>query len=222
MPRYATVADVRAEGLTAAEADDARVEALLDLVSAYIERVTGVWFDRRVGLTMRLDGSGSPVLELPQPPVTVTEVRVDGAVLAADRYVIRNRPETDDRWYPRLELVSGPVTRLERARLGGTAWRPVWPRGEQNIEVVGDWGFVEADGSTPPLIRRAAVLLVLGLGRPAWSGRAERRGARIRSETLGQYSYTLDALAGGANLTGDPEVDAILLHYRRPAVVVAG
>ena len=64
---YATVADLRAEGVTVAQADDARLEALIDAATAEIDRVTGWFFEPRA-LTLTLDGRGAPSLELPAPP----------------------------------------------------------------------------------------------------------------------------------------------------------
>lgn len=224
MAAYATVEDVREEGITASEASDDRVSALIQLASAYIERVTGFWFDRRNAQTFLLDGSGTPILELPQPPIQISAVKVDGVVVDPDRYVVHNRRETDDQWYPRLEMKSGLITRLERAMFGGGGidYRAVWGRGQLNVEVTGDFGFVEPDDSTPPLIRRATVLLVVGLARPvATAATDQRQRGRIRSESFGNYSYTLADIANGANLTGDPEIDAILVHYRRVPTVTA-
>ena len=47
---YASVDDLRAEGVTDAVATDARLGALIGLASRYIERVTGRFFEPR-GLT---------------------------------------------------------------------------------------------------------------------------------------------------------------------------
>lgn len=64
---YASVADLRAEGVTAAEASDARLELLLDEATHLIDRVTGWFFEPRQ-LTLRLSGRGAPSIELPVPP----------------------------------------------------------------------------------------------------------------------------------------------------------
>ena len=56
---YASVADLRAEGVTAAEASDARLELLLDEASRLIDRVTGWFFEPR-SLMLHLSGRGAP------------------------------------------------------------------------------------------------------------------------------------------------------------------
>jgi len=56
---YASVADLRAEGVTAAEASDARLELLLEEASRLNDRVTGWFFEPRL-LTLRLSGRGAP------------------------------------------------------------------------------------------------------------------------------------------------------------------
>jgi hypothetical protein len=109
--------------------------------------------------------------------------------------------------------------RLERAF--GNASRPTWSRGEQNVEVVGDFGFVvdAVAGSgtvTPPLIKRACILLVArwAADAAASAGSDAATGA-IQSETIGNYSYTLFDSSGAPGATGDPEIDGPLAMYAR-------
>ena len=85
---YATVADLRAEGVTVAQADDARLEALIDAATAEIDRVTGWFFEPRA-LTLTLDGRGAPTLELPAPPIRLDRVAIDSAdiSLSADELI---------------------------------------------------------------------------------------------------------------------------------------
>jgi hypothetical protein len=90
----------------------------------------------------------------------------------------------------------------------------------------GLWGFTEDDGSptgrTPPAIRRATMLLVLRAMAPlADDASFEARSRwRIIEERTRDQSYRLDATkaaAASASLTGDPDVDALLALYVRPA-----
>ena len=80
---YASVADLRAEGVTAAEASDARLELLLAEASSLIDRVTGWFFEPRL-LTLHLAGRGAPSIELPVPPIRVDRLVLGGAELALD------------------------------------------------------------------------------------------------------------------------------------------
>src|SRR5690606_18643591 len=80
---YATVAELRAEGVTVAQADDARLAALIDAATAEIDRVTGWFFEPR-DAQLVLDGRGAPSLELPVPPIRLDELVVGGAPASLD------------------------------------------------------------------------------------------------------------------------------------------
>jgi hypothetical protein len=225
---YATVADLRAEGVTEAAASDARLAALIALAGAYIERMTGRFFEPRAQ-TLRLDGTGGRVLPLGHPIVSVEAVFVDSSPfspgdLAVDpsAYRVYNRHLTeglllpDDRDNPRIELLGGDEPFPGVGRLG-------WPRGQQNIEVRGVFGYTEPDGSptgrTPELIRHVTKLLVLReLPRMTDLDRREDalRRWRITSERTRDQAYTLDALRLYGAFTGDPEIDTILVTFVRP------
>jgi len=204
---YATVAELRAEGVTEAQADDARLGALIDAATAEIDRFTGWFFEPRA-LTLTLDGRGTPSLELPVPPIRLDRLRVGGAdrSTAPDELVVVGAPVGPGFDAPRLTLRAGR-----------------FPRGAANVEVDGLFGCTEPDGTaegrTPPPIRRACVLLVLrGLHPLADDGGFDARNRwRIIEERTRDQSYKLDRPSRSGGPTGDPELDAILLRYRRPA-----
>ena len=204
---YATVADLRAEGVTVAQADDGRLEALIDDATAEIDRVTGWFFEPR-SLTLTLDGRGAPTLELPAPPIGLDRVTIDGAdiSLSADE----------------LNVVGAPVAPgFDAPRLTRRFGR--FPRGHGNVVALGLFGYTEPDGTaegrTPTAIRRACILLVLRWLHPlADDGGFDARNRwRIIEERTREQSYKLDRPGSGGGPTGDPELDAILLRYRRPA-----
>jgi hypothetical protein len=225
---YATVADLRAEGVTEATASDARIESLIALAGSYIERMTGRFFESRAQ-TLRLDGTGGRVQPLGQPIVSVEAVFVDsspfspgGAPVDPISYRVYNRHLTeglllpDDRDNPRIELIGGDEPFPGVGRLG-------WPRGQQNIEVRGVFGYTDPDGSptgrTPELIRHVTKLLVLReLPRMTDLDRREDalRRWRITSERTRDQAYTLEALRLSGEFTGDPEIDTILAALVRP------
>lgn len=204
---YATVADLRAEGVTVAQADDARLEALIDDATAEIDRVTGWFFEPRA-LTLTLDGRGAPTLELPAPPIRLDRVAIDGAdiSLSADELIVVGAPVDPGFDAPRL------TRRFGR-----------FPRGYGNVVIEGLFGYTEPDGTaegrTPPAITRACILLVLRWLHPlADDGGFDARNRwRIIEERTRDQSYKLDRPGSGGGPTGDPELDAILLSYRRPA-----
>lgn len=225
---YATVADLRAEGVTEAAASDARIESLIALAGSYIERMTGRFFEPRAQ-TLRLDGTGGRVLPLGQPIVSVEAVFVDsspfspgGAPVDPTSYRVYNRHVTeglllpDDRDNPRIELLGCDEPFPGVGRLG-------WPRGQQNVEVRGVFGYTEPDGSptgrTPELIRHVVKLLVLReLPKMADLDRREEatKRWRITSERTRDQAYTIEASRLYGAFTGDPDIDTILVAFSRP------
>lgn len=207
---YASVADLRAEGVTAAEATDARLLLLLEEASSQLDSVAGWFFEPRPA-TLRLDGRGTPSLDLPVPPLRVDEVLIHGAAIAldAESLVIVGAPV-----WPGFD---GPLLSFPHGRR--------FPRGRGNVVVSGLWGFTEADGTplgrTPPAIRRAAMLLVLrNLAPLADDASFEARSRwRLLEERTRDQSYKLDSVKGSSSeLTGDPEVDVLLAPYVRPSL----
>lgn len=207
---YASVADLRAEGVTATEASDARLELLLDEASRLIDRVTGWFFEPRL-LTLRLSGRGVPTIELPVPSIRLDRLTLGLSELPLDA--------------EHLLVVGAPVQPgFDTPYLTRRHGR--FPRGHGNVVAEGLWGFTEDDGTptgrTPPAIRRATMLLVLrNLAPLADDASLEARSRwRIIEERTRDQSYKLDstkAAAASASLTGDPEVDALLALYVRPA-----
>jgi hypothetical protein len=106
-------------------------------------------------------------------------------------------------------------------------------KGRQNQEIKGTFGYVEEDGSTPKLIKRALTLLVIEkLTRPAYSGSAGPSvpppilGTVIEEETDGhRLKYSQEAQAtrnfGLSGITNDPEILDIVKLYRAPIGIAA-
>jgi len=204
---YASVADLRNEGVSVAQASDARLVALIDEAGRAIDSFTGWFFEPRT-LTLRLDGRGTPSIEPPVPPIELTQLLVGGSVLSLS---------PDD-----LVVVGAPVQpgfdapRITRTR------RRVFPKGTGNVEAAGVWGYTEDDGTaqgrTPIEIRRACMLLVLRWLSPLGMDDSEARNRwRIIEERTRDQSYKLDRVSGaGSTFTGDPDIDSIVARYRRP------
>lgn len=207
---YASVADLRAEGVTVAEASDARLELLLDEASRLIDRVTGWFFEPRE-LTLRLSGRGAPSIELPVPPIRIDRLTLGSAELSLDP--------------SQLVIVGAPVpSGFDGPRITRRYGR-IFPRGQGNVVAEGLWGFTEDDGTptgrTPLAIRRATMLLVLRSMAPlADDDSFEARSRwRIIEERTRDQSYKLAparSASSSTQFTGDPEVDALLLPYVRP------
>lgn len=237
---YATVADMRAAGYPALQFPDATVQAALDYAAATIDRVCGQRFDAyyaRVALDVPRPYDE---VHLDQPIAALwTLADADGAIDLTDRAAIwvANRHLTqgltapDDRRDPRLEW-GDAADPLGRARTVGR-----FARGRRALTLAGVFGFTEigpadevgeavADsqlplsyGSTPAEIRRACMLLADRYLFPLASGESTNMivASRVTSERTRDQSYTLSEPAGaGADVTGHPEVDAILPRYAAP------
>jgi len=205
---YCSVADLRAEGITAKQVSDTRLQALLQEAGRTIERITGWFFEPR-SMTLRLDGRGTPTIEPPYPPIKLDKLQVGGtdiSMAAADLLVV-GAPVQPDFDAPRLTRVRG-----------------TFPKGRGNVTAQGTWGYTEPDGTatgcTPAEIRRACMLLALrslpGIGDTDAAHDAKSRWRLIQERTRDQ-SYKLDRVGAAGPFTGDPEIDGILLRYRRPA-----
>ncbi len=212
---YATVADLRAEGVTDAQASDVRLARLIDEASAFVDRETGWWFEpREVELT--LSGRGAPSIEPLAPTIRLLSMHVDGLLVRID-------PEV-------LLIVGAPVLaapldqRLTRRR--GDVFAP----GVGNIVLHGTFGYTEPDGTaegrTPPAIRRAVMQLVLRLLPRLTDATASaepwdrwRVIAEITRDQSVRYSPISDTLLRDAAL--DPELAAILSRYARPIALGA-
>lgn len=191
---YATVPEIRAEGVTAEQASDAQVEIAIRRATVLIDTLTGQWFEART-CTFRLDGPGAPTLFLRVPVISVQEIRIDGQPIDLAEVVVYN--SVQDRRNPRLYYAPG------------------FPKGKGNVEVVGSFGYVEQDGSTPELIKYACRRIVISNLAPLTDKDAqeEKKRVRIASETTDGHSYTLAKDERPAGLTGDPEVDSILAQF---------
>jgi hypothetical protein len=141
-----TVTDVRNEGLSTSDANDARVLFLIGLAGQYIHIVTGQVFESLAYTSDRpllVDGSGIDALPLPMPVLELLTVSEDDAPLAIDEIAVYSswRP-SDDRRYPRL--VKKPF-----AWPGGYASRfgrimtADWSRGPQNVALTGTFGYLD-------------------------------------------------------------------------------
>jgi hypothetical protein len=205
---YASLAELRAEGVSESVADDARIERALADATATIDRLCGWFFEPR-DLTIRLDGRGRRSLLLPVPVIRLDSVEVDERPVPLDEVRPDGAPITAGFVEPRI------------VRSGGH-----FPRGVQNVRLTGRFGYTlangTADGMTPPPVRRAALLLAVrslpGLATDA--GRDARDAWRIIEERTRDQAVKFQPDTVGL-LTGIAEVDRLLAPYRRPRPIGA-
>ena len=224
---YATVQDFRDEGFTDPPVSDARLQALITMMSQRIDSLTGQWFEPRSG-TMTIDGRDSRALRFPVPICNITEVRIDTTVVDASSYRVYNRHLSgtlfpDDRSDPRIVFFEAAQN------LPITLWSSAaFPAGFQNIEVDGVFGYTDGPGipGTTPLLIKLALMLMVRKQIPLISNSEDRTaelivGKIMREETRDQRAELNPKLMEkdgtfGYQLTGDSEIDSILIQFMAP------
>lgn len=202
---YLAVNDVRAEGVSEAEASDSRVTACIADASRRFEAAARTWFESRTR-TYLLSGDNHDRLDLPQPCIALTSVAIGQTALAVPADV-----------YLRTHDLSGLGFQL--ARHGER-----FPGGRDNITVTGSFGSVDlsdpAHPATPMDVKRAmtrwTILLLPTLTDE--DAYLERRGLTAKSVTVPGRSMSPGVRS--APWSGDPEVDAVIARYRRTRVAV--
>jgi hypothetical protein len=185
--RYATIAEVRAEGAPFNDDttyDDDWVQSKIDLASGQIEKFCGHWFASK-SRTVRIDGNRRKTLTVPLPIVQIDTITIISPtrfgstttygvdlteVQVYNRHLTQGVVSPDDRKNPGIAVESflaEPLDDTDR-----------WPDGDQNIILEGKFGWTELaygvdpaetspgsqipanEGVTPPEIKRACMLLV--------------------------------------------------------------
>jgi hypothetical protein len=229
---YCMLCDLREQGILDADASDAKLLLLANEASRLLERFTGRFFEPR-HQTIVVDGTGAEKLLLDQPIVAVEEVLltsplIDDSDIEGTDFQVYNRHlsqgliSPDDRENPKLDLASYGEFVTEEVDF---VPRSAWPRGKQNVSVAGVFGYTDPDGSpegmTPSEIRRVAMMLVYRELLTLTSADREDRRLRhlVTSETVRDQSiarkFAGDAKGGCTAFTGDPDIDGIILRYRR-------
>lgn len=229
MGSYATVADARKEGVPTSITDDV-IQPKLDRWSRFIDDATRQWFESRA-LTLDLDGNDSRVLFLPVPIIKLDSLYMNSDftnVVDPKLYAAYSRKDAarDDRRNPMIKLAGAGLGVFDAPdfRRGS-----MFVKGEQNQRLVGTFGFIEEDGTTPVLIKRAVLKLTIkelqGSGNgQLWNqvGNGPSTQGTVTSETTDGHSITYNAfqytpMKPGLNgITNDAEVDNIIMLYRGP------
>lgn len=235
---YISVGDVRAAGVNVNPPDDATIFASILLWQQVIERVTRQWF-RPIATAFRLDGTDSDTLHFPVPIVSVAELRLnnDDTALDENRYkVYSGALMPDDRKNPRIKLVDTFGYERDIYTASDRTRRSRFHKGRQNQYIRGVFGYVEADGTTPALIKRAVLKLVIrDLSRPLVSDGGfgllppPIMSGVVQEEVTDGHSIKYQ-LSGGdikpravglSGLIDDPEVQMIVKLYKAPIGMAA-
>jgi hypothetical protein len=232
MGMYCTIDDLKGEGVkTSAVLTAARLNDLIAQATQYIDIETCQWFEKRdydEEDPFLVDGSGSSILRFPVPIIAVESITVNDEVIDPDYYVAYCRIPYD-RTNPKI------VRRSDSLSETGYETDPfypigysrtsegIWPRGRQNVKMVGSLGYVdrvEDSYVTPVVVKRIAMRLVVRELEPMYGagmeGIEERKRSRLQSETTDAHSYSLSALAVSGGMTGDPDIDGPLARLHAP------
>lgn len=228
---YASIEEARAGGVAAAPTvTDSTIRKSLKMWSQFLDKVCRQWFEPRE-LEHKVDGSGARTLWLMLPIIGVDEFYMNADFtnqLSTDWYEVYNNLGDglrDDRRNPRIGLsdVEGSDTIFT-----ATSRQDIFIRGKKNQQIKGTFGFVELDGQPPALINRAVLKLVVR-ELTADSSLSPSTGVSgpVTSETTDGHTIRYASTVGGRKIgtigiTGDPEVEAIIIQYRGPkAMAVA-
>lgn len=142
-----TIQDVRDEGVTVEIASDDLITAHIDTWEAAFSDQCEQWFEERSG-TLFVDGDNTPSTFLQIPIITIDSITdvVNSTVLSVSDYAVYNGRTMlqDDRRNPRIILNTG-----------------LFYSGNRRWQIVGTFGYTEADGRAPAQVRRAMLMLII-------------------------------------------------------------
>lgn len=239
-PSRLTVADPT--GLTNGEAtlyhpttpqSAAALDAIIALSMAFVDRITRQWFNARA-LSVKIEGTNSDLMLLGVPILTLTSVVFNEEQTFSTTDEINNyflypnaRGYPDDRKNPKIKL-----RRDVRNVFLDTGRGQIFRRGRMQV-FAGTFGYLEEDGTTPLLIQRAtlkyAVIKYIDPPGTSAADSSVEKGPMKREKTdLHEIEYfdpsksgaaTAAGAKGLAPLSGDREIDDILLMYRGPLLM---
>jgi len=232
--------------------EDKVLQRLIDSASLFIEFVTGLWFESR-NLVLKLDGRATQILQVPVPIIDVTKIEVVDpyyipsseeieitSVVVYNRHLTQNLSNPDDRQNPKLTFVTSAYGTHPLSLAA-------WPKGFQNIQLTGSFGYTDYDpslgglnppGVTPPMIRELCERLCLrdlpsspgmaiaGPNDPSWYERWMRSQGRVTQEKVRDQSISYAAPGSYDGnitgvITGDPWIDMMLLQFSKTSIMRA-
>jgi hypothetical protein len=233
---YITIADVRAEGITVDMASDVKVLSYIQTWQAFLERATRQWFVPKT-IVLSIDGNESNIIHFSVPIIQIDYVKINNSIDALDVGLYRaytSRDYPDDRHNPRIALVNETEYRdiYTMPILNGPLR---FRKGYKNQEIKGIFGYTEADGSVPAMIKRAALLLTVEklttpiyTTAPSGTGLPPIISSILEEETDGHRIKYADPMPTDNNLrpglsgiTGNQEILDIIKLYRAPLGVAA-
>lgn len=234
---YATVQQLRDEGVLTSQATDAQLLTKIRRMSALIDRWTGRWFYPKATV-LTLDGTGKNMLLIGPPIISVSQVKLlgQGAVLMSasddivelaeirvfNRHLTQGLTDPDDRNSPKIQWL---IFQRIGDRLIEVVNQGLFPLGVQNIEVTGVFGYTDPDGTltgkTPDMINWVCMAMVVkDLAKLADTDARDEQAMRGRMTSLRTRDQSITWSAQTQKVsgpwTGDQQIDSIIASFRRP------
>lgn len=198
-----------------------RGEDIIKQASSTIDEHTGQFFNKRAAL-VSLEGNNTPTMWFPVPIVDISKLRINSTTSELkegedfDFIAFKGRAEPqDDRRNPRIKLSVG---RGRDSIFVGSVTSRIFSINTLT-EITGNFGFLEPDGSTPPLIRKAvSILSAKEINAPSASSTSLTQGPlkRTKVDLHEKEFFEQKAATIRGSLTGIPEVDQIIAKFRTP------
>jgi len=208
---YCSVADLRDRGITPEMATDEDLRKSIRIATQIIDSFCNRNFWRREERYL-LDGDGTSVLFLEDRPIIkISKLKVDGVELSPSEYRVYGEP--------------GYIKLAGLNPIPGKNIKGLFPKGEQNIEVYGQFGFV----TIPAEVRQACILLSIDVLREMKSeidltkstSNSTRNAIglkRAKIEDISvefEYPYSLTHGKERRLTTGNSDVDSMLLKFKK-------
>lgn len=181
-------------------------QQIINGIESYINILTKDYFVSTAFVIYR-NGNGKDYLDLSLIPdiLTVTEIKIAGIVLTTSWWTYNTEAVYID-----PEAVTGDAGDVAELLLRLRYNNRLFPKGMGNIKITGTYG----QSTIPVRVKKAAVILCKSDND---SSLYTTYSKQLKSEKLGDYSYTLVDSTGSASTskTGIDEVDDLLKEYVR-------
>ncbi len=196
-------------------------ETLIAQAMSQVDLITGQFFNKRSG-TFLIEGNNTGLLHLPVPIIAITSLKINGIDTALTEGALydfvafkgRSSP-ADDRRNPKISLKTG---KGRSSIFTDGASNNVFMK-DQIQTVVGSFGFLEASGATPSLIKRATLILTIKEINVPLIDTATQETGPLKRKKVDIHEVEFFELKGETELntpTGNREVDQILTKYKAP------
>jgi hypothetical protein len=202
-----------------------KAERYIKTAMNLIDEKTGQFFNKREG-TFPIEGRNTALMHLPVPIIEIDELRINSTstILTEgedyDFVAFKGRQTpTDDRKNPRIKLNIG---RAKGSIFTNSITSRLFVKGSLT-HITGSFGYLEPDGSTPLLIQKAVLILVmLDINKPVGSsvsatsgtGPLKRLKVDLHEQEFFEASSNKESVRSSDS--GNEEVDRIISLFRTP------